>query len=217
MKTSIPEKQIWNNTNNMSEMKTVKKYLLSAVALCCFAIGAQAQSIKTNIPLWLTGSPNLGFEYTLTRQVTVNAEAFWMPYMFKSGEEVFRVLEGSIEARYYIDPRNYYTNDSWDGFYVGPYAMFGNFNIGLLKNNDIEQSRRRVGWGVSGGVTAGYKFAFGTRWALDLNIGLGYAHLQYDKYALGGEYVQFPLEVKETREWIGPTKFGVHMVYNIFR
>lgn len=201
----------------MREMKSVKKYLLSAAVFCCFVAGVQAQSIKTNIPLWLTGSPNIGFEYTLTRQVTMNAEVLWMPYMFKNGEEVFRVLEGSLEARYYIDPRNYYTNDSWDGFYIGPYAMFGNFNIGLLKNDNPEESRRRKGWGVSGGVTGGYKFAFGTRWALDLNLGLGYAHLQYDKYPLGGEYVQFPLEVKKTRRWIGPTKFGVHLVYNLFR
>lgn len=199
------------------KIKTVIRYALGIVVLSAVTTTVAAQSIKTNIPLWLTGSPNIGFEYTLTRQVTLNAEALWMPYMFKDGEEVFRVLEGSIEARYYIDPRNYYTNDSWDGFYVGPYAMYGNFNIGLIKDDDKASSIRRKGWGVSGGVSAGYKFAFGTRWALDLNIGLGYAHLQYDKYPLGGEYVNYPLELKKTRSWIGPTKFGVHLVYNIFR
>lgn len=199
------------------KIKTVIRHILGVVVLSAVTTTVAAQSIKTNIPLWLTGSPNIGFEYTLTRQVTLNAEALWMPYMFKDGEEVFRVLEGSIEARYYLDPRNYYTNDTWDGFYVGPYAMYGNFNIGLIKDDDKAESVRRKGWGVSGGVTAGYKFAFGTRWALDLNIGLGYAHLQYDKYPLGGEYIQYPIELKKTREWIGPTKFGVHIVYNIFR
>ena len=200
-------------------MKTnsVKKYILSFAILSCLAIGVNAQTIKTNTIMWLTGSPNIGYEQTLTRQVTLNAEVLWMPYMFKDGEEVFRALQGTVEARYYINPRNYYTNDSWDGFYVGPYAMYGNFNIGLLKNDDPLQSIRRKGWGVSGGITTGYKFAFGTRWALDLNIGLGYAHLQYDKYHLGGEYVHFPIEKKQTKKWIGPTKFGVHLAYNIFR
>lgn len=217
MKTFKAEEQTWNNTKKKREMKLVKKYILSVAILCCFITEVQAQSIKTNIPLWLTGSPNIGFEYTLTRQITLNAEALWMPYMFKDGEEVFRVLEGSVEARYYLDPRNYYTNDSWDGFYVGPYAMYGNFNIGLLKNDNIDESRRRKGWGVSGGITAGYKFAFGTRWAIDVNLGLGYAHIQYDKYELGGDKIQYPLELKKTRQWIGPTKFGVHLVYNIFR
>ena len=199
------------------KIKTVIRYVLGVVVLSTVTTTVAAQSIKTNIPMWLTGSPNIGFEYTLTRQVTLNAEALWMPYMFKNGEEVFRVLQGTIEARYYLDPRNYYTNDTWDGFYVGPYAMYGNFNIGLIKDDDKASSIRREGWGVSGGISAGYKFAFGTRWALDVNLGLGYAHLQYDKYPLGGEFINYPLELKRTRQWIGPTKFGVHLVYNIFR
>lgn len=199
------------------KIKTVIRYVLGVVVLSTVTTTVAAQSIKTNIPMWLTGSPNIGFEYTLTRQVTLNAEALWMPYMFKNGEEVFRVLQGTIEARYYLDPRNYYTNDTWDGFYVGPYAMYGNFNIGLIKDDDKDSSIRREGWGVSGGISAGYKFAFGTRWALDVNLGLGYAHLQYDKYPLGGEFINYPLELKRTRQWIGPTKFGVHLVYNIFR
>ena len=70
---------------------------------------------------------------------------------------------------------------------------------------------------MSGGISTGYKFAFNSRWGLDLNIGLGYAHLQYNKYYLGGEYVNFPLERKKTKRWIGPTKFGVNLTYNIFR
>lgn len=197
--------------------KSVKQYILSAVVLCFFGLGVHAQSIKTNIPLWLVGSPNIGFEHTLTRQVTLNADIFWMPFMYKKNEEVFRVLQATVEARYYLNPLNFYTNDSWDGFYIGPYAMYGNFNIGLLKDDDPLQSIRRKGWGVSGGISGGYKFAFGSRWGLDLNLGVGYAHLQYDKYYLGGEFVEYPIERKRTRSWIGPTKFGVHLTYNIFR
>ncbi len=199
------------------KMRSIIRPVLPVAFLFCFVLGAGAQSLKVNIPFWLTGSPNLGIEYALTRQITINAEALWMPYMFKKHEEVFKVLQGTIEARYYVNPRNYYTNDSWDGFYIGPYAMYGNFNIGLLKKNDTSKSYRRQGWGMSGGITTGYKFAFSNRWGLDLNIGLGYAHLQYDKYNLGGEYVNFPLERKKTKNWIGPTKFGVNLTYNLFR
>ncbi len=197
-------------------MKSFIRHIASVAVLFCFVSGMQGQTVKTNIPLWLTGSPNIGFEYTLSRQFTVNGEALWMPYAFKKHEEVFRVLQGTLEMRYYVDPKNFYTNDSWDGFYVGAYAMYGNFNIGLLKSNN-QQSYRRQGWGVSGGITTGYKLAFGTRWALDFNIGLGFAHLQYNKYYLGGEYKDFPLEKKRTRSWIGPTKIGIHLAYNLFR
>ncbi len=195
----------------------IQRKILSLFFLFGTLLGLQAQSIRTNAPLWLLGSPNIGFELTLTRQLTISGDVLWLPYLFKKNEEVFRAFQSSAEVRYYFSPKSFYVNDSWDGFYIGPYAMFGNFNIGLLKHNDPAQSYRRRGWGVSGGVSTGYKFAFNTRWGLDLNLGLGYAHMQYDKYLLGGEYVDFPLERKKTKAWIGPTKFGVHLVYNIFR
>ncbi|MEG0647292.1 MAG: DUF3575 domain-containing protein, partial [Bacteroides sp.] len=51
----------------------------------------------------------------------------------------------------------------------------------------------------------------------DTNIGLGYAHMQYNKYLLGGEWADYPLSIKDTKAWIGPTKFGVNLVYNLFR
>lgn len=199
------------------KLKSIIRHILAVAFLFCVSLQSEAQSVKVNIPFWLTGSPNVGIEYALTRQLTVNGEVLWMPYMFKKHEEVFRVVQAAVDFRYYVNPRHYYTNDSWDGFYIGPYGMFGNFNIGLLKNGDIAQSYRHKGWGVSGGITTGYKFAFGNRWGLDLNIGLGYAHLVYDKYLLGSEYVAFPVERKKVRNWIGPTKFGVNLSYNIFR
>ena len=95
---------------------------------------------------------------------------------------------------------------------------FTSIDKSLYRNHPMPlRSYRRKGWGVSGGITFGYKYAFNSRLALDMNIGVGYAHFQYDKYKLGGEYVNFPLELKKTKQWIGPTKFGVSLTYNIFR
>ncbi|RNC65914.1 DUF3575 domain-containing protein [Proteiniphilum sp. X52] len=176
-----------------------------------------AQAIKTNVPLILTGNPNIGLEWSVGRQFTINADALWMPYLFKKHEEVFRALIGSIDFRYYINPRYYYTNDLWDGFYVGPYAMVGNFNIGLKNRDETKTSYRHRGWGISSGVTFGYKFYLSSRFRVDVNLGAGYAHLQYDKFQLGGEFADFPLEIKNTKSYVGPTKAGVHIIYNIFK
>lgn len=184
-----------------------------------YSPSAKAQAIKTNLPLILTGNPNIGAEWFIGKQFSVNGDVLWAPYLFKKDEEVFRSLIGSVDFRYYINPKYYYANDLWDGLYVGPYAMAGNFNIGL-KNKDSDDptdSFRRKGWGVSAGVSAGYKFYISDRFRMDINLGLGYAHLQYDKYHLGGEYAEYPLERKKTKSYWGPTKFGVHLVYNIFR
>ncbi|MDR1414768.1 MAG: DUF3575 domain-containing protein [Odoribacteraceae bacterium] len=192
-----------------------KCFAIGSLLLCC-SLGARAQAVKVNLPLWLAGSPNAGIEWTMGSQFTVNGEVLWMPYMFKQHEEVFRALVTSVDFRYYIAPPYYYTDDSWDGFYVGPYALYGEFNVGLFKKKAAENFRN-AGWGVSGGISTGYKFYLSPRFRVDVNIGIGYAHLQYDKFLLGGEYRDYPLESKITKVWIGPTKFGVHLVYSLFR
>lgn len=194
-------------------------YWLITITFVALVGGVQttnAQALKANLPLALAGTPNLGAEFTLSQQFTVNGDVLWAPYMFKKHEEVFRALIGSVDLRYYIKPQYYYTNDTFDGFYAGPYAMYGNFNIGLWEGEG-EQSYRRKGWGVSGGISLGYKMYLAKRFRLDFNLGIGYAHLQYNKYYLGGEWADYALSYKDTRSWIGPTKFGIHLVYNLFR
>lgn len=70
-------------------MKPVVRYILLVSVLLCLFGGVRAQSVKVNIPLWLTGSPNIGFEYTLTRQLTVNAEGAGYRICLKSMNEWF--------------------------------------------------------------------------------------------------------------------------------
>jgi hypothetical protein len=198
-------------------MKKIFFLVALGFALALGAGQANAQSIKTNLPFLLGGSPNIGFELTVSQQLTVNADVLWMPYMFKKKEEVLRVLQTSADLRYYVKPKYYYTNGMFDGFYLGPYVMYGQFNIGFATHDDPMQNRRWKGWGLSTGVSLGYKFYLSRRFRLDLNLGVGYAHMQYDTFVLGGEWAQFPISKKDTKWWIGPTKFGVNLVFNIFR
>lgn len=197
-----------------------KSLFLIALGLALLAGTGMAHgqaALKINLPFGIAGTPNLGVEVTLSQQVTINADFLWMPYMFKKKEEVFRALQTSADLRWYVNPKYYYTNGMFDGFYVGPYAMWGQFNIGLATHDDSEDDRRWRGWAVSAGASLGYKFYLSRRLRLDLNMGVGYAHLQYHTYRLGGEYANSPLSKKDTKWWIGPTKFGVHLVYNLFR
>ena len=197
-------------------MKRTIRILVLGLVLVLAAPAVKAQAIKTNVPLLLVGTPNVGMEFTVSQQFTTNLDILWMPYMFKKHEEVLRALVGSADLRYYVKPRYYYTNNMYDGFYLGPYVEAGNFNIGFWRGEERE-SYRYKGWAISAGLSLGYKFYLSKRFRLDLNLGLGYAHLQYDKYQLGGEWADYPLELKDTRAWFGPTKFGVHLVYNLFR
>lgn len=197
----------------------MRKGIIITLTMCALLLGvnrAQGQAIKVNIPTTLVGTPNIGAEFTISQQFAINVDVLWAPYMFKKHEEVFRTLIGTAELRYYVKPKYYYTNDLFDGFYMGPYAMYGNYNIGFYKGDDVD-SYRYKGWGVSGGMSLGYKFYLSKRFRLDANMGLGYAHLQYNTYLLGGEWAEYPLSIKDTKAWIGPTKLGVHLVYNLFR
>ena len=199
-------------------MKKIIRYIaFCAVLLLLSNQNVRSQAIKTNIPFTITGNPNIGVEWSVSKQLTLNADILWSPYMFKKSEEVFRLLIGSVDFRYYVNPRYYYTNDLWDGFYIGPYFTAGNFNIGLKNKNEEETSYRRVGWGMSTGVSTGYKFYLSARFRVDLNIGVGYVHTQYDKYQLGGEFASYPIDKKKSRGYFGPTKIGASLVYNIFR
>lgn len=193
--------------------------VLGMLVLLCSSGALQAQSIRINAPFWLGGSPNIGMEFPLSRQITVGGEVLWTPYMFKKNENVFRVLQATAEIRYYVNPRNFYTNDSWDGFYIGPYAMYGNFNVAWRKENvpKEDDKSRWVGWGMSGGITTGYKHSFNSRWGLDLNLGFGYVYLQYDTYLVGGEYAADPVDRKQTKSLFFPTKVGINLTYDIFR
>lgn len=77
MKILRVEIRTWNDLifmNKENNMKPVVRYILLVSVLLCLFGGVRAQSVKVNVPLWLTGSPNIGFEYTLTQQLTVNAE-----------------------------------------------------------------------------------------------------------------------------------------------
>lgn len=191
-------------------------FILFIVALFGTA-QVHSQALKVNAPFILMGCPNIGAEINVGRQFTVNGDVLWSPYLFKKNEEVMRALIGSVDFRYYINPKYYYTNNMFDGFYIGPYAMVGNFNVGFKTDDDYRKNIRNKGWGVSGGASLGYKFYLSPRLRMDINLGIGYAHLQYNRYYLGGEWADYPIEIKKTKSWIGPTKFGVHLVYNIFK
>ena len=195
------------------------KYQLSflIVLFSMFTLSSSGQAVKANIPLTLAGSPNLGFEFTIGAQMAINVEGLWTPYMSKSSESVFRVLQTSADLRYYLKPKYYHTNNMFDGFYVGPYVMYGNYNVGFNRVDPVESNNRYVGWGLSAGVNVGYKLYLSRRFRLDFNMGIGYAHLQHDIYRLGKEYSEYPYKLKDTKSWIGPTKFGIHLVYNINR
>ena len=59
-------------------------------------------------------------------------------------------------------------------------------------------------------MSYGYQFILGRYWNLELNVGIGYARLKYDKYECRtcGEKVG-----TESKGYLGPTKAGISLIY----
>ena len=62
------------------------------------------------------------------------------------------------------------------------------------------------------GISYGYQWIISKRWSMEATIGVGYAHLKYDKYARGdgGEKLGH-----NNRNYFGPTKVGLSFIYII--
>lgn len=195
-------------------MKSIARHIATfVIAIAAGTAVSSAQMIKLNGPATLAGCPNFGYEHQLTPHLSAAGDLIWLPYMSDKHEEVFRTLQIAGEIRYYFDPTA--NNRLTSGWYVGGYAMYGDFNIGRYRHNDMDKSFRRMGWGVSAGVSVGWKYAFNDHWQMDINLGIGYAHLQYHKYKLGGAYRYKPIGTWRTSNWIGPTRFSVSFGYII--
>lgn len=196
-------------------MKSIARHIaILALFTIIATASAQAQLLKMNAPAILCGSPNIGYEHQLTDRLSASGDIIWLPYMSDKHEEVFRSLQVAGEVRYYfkeLEEENFLCR----GWYAGGYAMWGNFNIGKYKHNDMDRSFRDMGWGVSAGITGGWKYQFKKHWQVDINMGIGYAYLQYHKYKLGGAYKDRPMGTWRTRNWFGPTRFSVSVGYII--
>lgn len=73
-----------------------------------------------------------------------------------------------------------------NGFFYGPYAHTGQFNIGnhelffgLL--NGLKPNRYE-GWLIGGGMGVGYEYVLAKHWSLCAEVGVGYTYIKYKKY-----------------------------------
>lgn len=192
-------------------MKSTARILLLIIAALGAFIPASAQMVKINAPAALAGCPNFGYEHQLTPRLSAAGDLLWLPYKWGHDHEVFRSLQLAGELRYYFDEAS--GERLAAGWYLGAYAMYGDFNIGLKRDNaQGDPSYRRQGWGVSAGVSGGWKHRFSSHWQMDINLGVGYAHLQYHKYRLDDPQA-LRIGTWHTRPWVGPVRFSISFGY----
>lgn len=181
------------------------KYILFAL-LIFLAVGTSAQKIaqKTNLLYLATTTPNLGLEYSLSKKLTLDATIGYNPWK----------LSGNSSLRHWlVQPElRYWWCQSFEGHFVGLHGMYGKFYMGEIAFINSFRNYIYDGSFYGAGISYGYHFPLNQRWSLELTAGLGYVHLDYEKY-ICKECLESQGSFKQ--EYWGPTKAGISLIYMI--
>ena len=189
----------------------MKKFLL----LLLFAVGSsvtaksQNVAIKTNLLYDATATVNLGVEVGLAPRWSLDLSGNYNQWSIN--QRKWKHWLAQPEARYWFC-------DALAKHFLGFHALGGEFNVGNIPNNvkllgkDLSRlgDTRYQGWAVGAGVAYGYAFVLGRHWNLELELGVGYAYLNYDRYSCQGCKRKVG---SGDRHYVGPTKAAVNLVY----
>ena len=137
-------------------------------------IHAQQTALKTNTLFWATTTPNVGVEFGITRQITLDLWGAYNAWKFSNDMKLNMYLF-QPEVRYWFCRK-------FEGHFVGVHGHWGHFNIGQIPFISGLKDHILRGDLYGGGVTYGYHWALGERWGLEAMIGAGYAYMRYDKF-----------------------------------
>ena len=162
----------------------MKRQVLLIIALVLLSAGAFAQqrdkgvyqpvfAVKTNALYWATTTPNLGFEVALSPKITLDISGNYNPWTFSDNEKLKHWLV-QPELRYWLC-------DRFSGHFLGIHAHYAEFNVGGIKMLGLDKYRYQ-GNLYGGGISYGYHWILSKRWSIEGVIGVGYAHIEYDKY-----------------------------------
>lgn len=161
-------------------------------------------NLKTNLLYDATGTFNLGAEFRLSDKTSLDVPINWNPFTFSDNQKW---------KHFMVQPEfRYWTKDVFSGHFFGAHAHYANYNIGNLPKpfSDNMQQNRYEGWALGAGLSYGYRLNFNHNWAMEATIGVGYAYLDYDKFACEKCGTK---TADKVRHYVGPTKAGISLIY----
>lgn len=189
----------------------MKKVLIVALFMAGWLIpetNAQKVAVKSNLLYDATATMNLGLEFGLARKWTLEVPFNYNPWKLSDGKRL-RHFGVQPEVRYWFCERFTRT-------FVGFHAHYADFNVGGFPNwsfiSKNMQNNRYQGWLYGAGFSFGHSWILKKRWSIEAVIGLGYAHIKYDKYPCAECGLKLK---KDSKDYFGPTKVGITLVYLI--
>ncbi len=108
------------------------------------------------------------------------------------------------EARYWLC-------EKFNGHFFGVHAHYADYNVGGLKIlGENMENHRYQGHLYGAGLSYGYQWLLSNRWSMEAVIGVGWAHLEDDKYPCA---VCGSIEKSRTKDYFGVTKAALSFIY----
>lgn len=194
-------------------MNKVCKILILTILGLCFTQYAHCQkvAIKTNALYDATATVNAGIEIALAKKWTFDLSGNWNSWSKN---------ENCLWKHYLIQPEvRYWFCDRFSGHFLGLHGHGGKYNVGNI-NNDLKifgtdfsplTDYRYQGWFAGAGIAYGYAFILGRSWNLELELGVGYAYTEFDKF----ECIECgpQLDTNVPYHYLGLTKAAINLVY----
>ena len=185
---------------------TRKLIMVLFVSACAFT-GAHAQkaAIKTNVLHGGTTTPNLAIEFGMGPRTTLDIAGGYNPFVFDANKKLKHFL---------IQPEvRHWFCDRFAGTFMGIHLHGGEFNVGGIGPLKTIKNNRYEGYLYGAGIGIGHQWILSNRWGLEIELGLGYARLEYDMY--GCDKCAPKIESGHYN-YFGPTRLALSLVYHLW-
>ncbi|MDR2042049.1 MAG: DUF3575 domain-containing protein [Tannerella sp.] len=217
----------------------MKKWIL-LLGICLMSVKVtygQGFVIKSNLLYDATTTINLGVEFALGDQWTLDVSGNFNPWVFPDTHVTRSESDGSITSKmngkfkhWMLQPElRWWTCEKFNGHFFGTHLHAGSFNVGglafLPSSIGVTYAeptaewrfgtgirwQRFEGWLAGAGVSYGYHWILSDRFSLEFSLGAGYVYLKYDKYnpCIDCNAV----EGSNFMHYFGPTKAGISAIF----
>lgn len=204
-------------------MKRYSHIVLSALATAIFFFFeaeafSQDLSIRNNIFYDISGTPNIGIEYPLSKHFSVGANAGlkpWPRFLFwdteyKENTSHWKHFLITPEMRYYFD-------QVYDGWFTGVDVVYTHYNVGNVRfpfgmYPEVENHRLQGDF-IGLGIFGGYSWWLGNHWRLEAEAGLAVGYNSAEKY----ECDHCGSKIGDEKGPVLVPKLGVNLAYNVRR
>lgn len=167
--------------------------------------------LKTNFIPWAMLNANLGVEFEIGNHLSFSIPVVYSALNWFTANTKFRTLGTQPELRFWLF-------DDFHGPFLAVHGTYGLYNVALSSMEYRIQDREGRTPAYGAGLNAGWKFRLdrnrADRWGLELSIGYGYLHLDFDRFENfeNGPYVSSGIE-----NYLGPDHASVALTYRFGR